>query len=219
MRKIKEVLRLKFEAKLSHERIAAATRVSKGTVSNFVQRAIQKRLGWPLPEDLDETGLEALLFCQAVVREEYAQPDFGVIHQELKRKGVTLQLLWEEHHAAHGARAHRYSQFCAHYRFFRDRLARSMRQVHRAGEKLFIDYSGDTVAVIDAGSGEILTAQIFVAVMGASKYAYAEATWTQSLPDWIASHIRAFEFLQACPALAPAATQIPPPVAGVNSST
>ena len=202
MRKIKEVLRLKFEAKLSHERIAAATRVSKGTVSNFVQRAIQKRLGWPLPEDLDETGLEALLFCQAVVREEYAQPDFGVIHQELKRKGVTLQLLWEEHHAAHGARAHRYSQFCAHYRFFRDRLARSMRQVHRAGEKLFIDYSGDTVAVIDAGSGEILTAQIFVAVMGASKYAYAEATWTQSLPDWIASHIRAFEFLQACPALA-----------------
>jgi transposase len=202
MRKIKEVLRLKFEAKLSHERIAAATRLSKGTVSNFVQRAIQQGLGWPLPEALDETGLEALLFRQAAPCAQYAQPDFGAIHQELKRKGVTLQLLWEEHHAAHGERAHRYSQFCVHYQAFRDRLARSMRQVHRAGEKLFIDYSGDTVAVIDAASGEIRAAQIFVAVMGASKYAYAEATWTQSLPDWIGSHIRTFEFLQASPALA-----------------
>ena len=201
MRKIKEVLRLKFEAKLSHERIAAATRLSKGTVSNFVQRAIQKGLGWPLPEDLDEMGLEALLFHQAAPCEPYAQPDFGAMHQELKRKGVTLQLLWEEHQAAHGERAHRYSQFCVHYRAFRDRLARSMRQVHRAGEKLFIDYSGDTVAIIDGVSGEIRAAQIFVAVMGASKYAYAEASWTQSLPDWIASHIRALEFLQASPGL------------------
>jgi len=201
MRKIKEVLRLKFEAKLSHERIAAATGVSKGAVSNYVQRAIQKSLSWPLPDDLDESALEALLFRQAAPREQYTQPDFAYLHQELKRKSVTLQLLWEEYHATYGERAYRYSQFCVHYQRFRNSLARSMRQVHGAGEKLFIDYSGDTVAVIDAATGEIRSAEIFVAVMGASKYTYAEATWTQSLPDWIASHIRTFEHLRAVPDL------------------
>ena len=201
MRKIKEILRLKFEAKFSHERIAAATGASKGAVSNYVQRAVQKGLSWPLPADLDEVALERLLFRQAAPREEYAPPDFPYLHQELKRKSVTLQLLWEEYHATHGERAYRYSQFCVHYQRFRDSLARSMRQVHRAGEKLFIDYSGDTVAVVDAATGEIRRAQVFVAVMGASKYTYSEATWTQSLPDWIASHIRTFEYLQATPDL------------------
>ncbi len=124
-----------------------------------------------------------------------------LIHQELKRKGVTLQLLWEEYEKAHGQSAYRYSQFCVHYHEYRGRLARSMRQVHRAGEKVFIDYSGDTVAVIDAKSGEILTAEIFVATLGASKYAYAEATWTQRLPDWIGSTIRMLEFFGAVPSL------------------
>jgi transposase len=201
MRKIKEVLRLKFEAKLSHERIAAATGLSKGAVTSYVQRAVQKALGWPLPEELDEAALEALLFKQAAARAGYAIPDFAQIHQELKRRGVTLQLLWEEYHAAEGERAYRYSQYCEHYRRFAQSLARSMRQVHRAGEKLFIDYSGDTVEVIESGTGEIRSAQIFVAVMGASKYTYAEATWTQSLPDWIASHIRTFEHLGSVPSL------------------
>jgi len=201
MRKIKEILRLKFEAKFSHERIAAATGASKGAVSNYVQRALQKGLSWPLPDDLDERALEGLLFRQTAPREDYAQPDFPYVHQELKRKSVTLQLLWEEYHATRGERAYRYSQFCVHYQRFRGGLARSMRQVHRAGEKLFIDYSGDTVAVIDAATGEIRRAEIFVAVMGASKYTYAEASWTQSLPDWIASHIRMFEYLQATPDL------------------
>jgi transposase len=201
MRKITEILRLKFEVKLSHERIAAATGASKGAVSNYVQRAVQQGLSWPLPADLDESALERLLFRQAAPREEHAQPDFPYVHQELKRKSVTLQLLWEEYHATHGERAYRYSQFCFHYQRFRDSLARSMRQVHRAGEKLFIDYSGDTVAVIDAATGEIRQAQVFVAVMGASKYTYAEATWTQTLPDWIASNIRTLEYLQGSPAL------------------
>jgi len=201
MRRIKEVLRLKFEARLSHERIAAATGVSKGAVSNYVRRAIEKGLGWPLPAELDETALEGLLFPQAALLQAYAQPDFAYLHQELQRKGVTLQLLWEEYHATHGARAYRYSRFCFHYQRFRDSLVRSMRQVHRAGEKLFIDYSGDTVPVIDTATGEIFTAEIFVAVMGASKYTYAEASWTQTLPDWIASHVRAFSFLGATPSL------------------
>ncbi|MGH8143676.1 MAG: IS21 family transposase, partial [Steroidobacteraceae bacterium] len=149
MRKIREVLRLKFEAKLSHERIAAATGLSKGAVSNYVQRSVQKGLGWPLPEELDEAALEALLFKQTAARAGYALPDFAHIHQELKRRGVTLQLLWEEYQAAEGDRAYRYSQYCERYRQFCGTLARSMRQVHRAGEKLFIDYSGDTVALID----------------------------------------------------------------------
>jgi len=199
MRKIKEVLRLKFEARLSHERIAAATGLSKGAVSNYIQRAVQMGLGWPLPPDLDDAGLERLLFPQVAQQEHYTHADYAYVHQELKRKGVTLQLLWEEYRSAYGERAYRYSQFCWHYQRFRDSLARSMRQTHRAGEKLFIDYSGDTVAVINAATGEIKAAEIFIASMGASKYTYAEATWTQTLPDWIASHIRTLEHLGCCP--------------------
>jgi transposase len=201
MRKIKDVLRLKFEAKLSHERIAAATGISKGAVTNYVQRAVQKGLGWPLPADLDEGQLEGLLFRQSAPREQYSVPDYAYVHQELKRKGVTLQLLWEEYEANHGERAYRYTQYCEYYRRYQGSLARSMRQVHRAGEKLFIDYSGDTAAVIDIATGEVRDAQVFVAVMGASKYAYAEATWTQTLPDWIASNIRLLEFMKGVPEL------------------
>ncbi len=201
MRKIKDVLRLKFELRFSHEKIAAATGMSKGAVTNAVQRAVQKGLSWPLPAELDDSRLEALLYAQAALRSRYAQPDCARMHQELKRKGVTLQLLWEEYEAAHGEQAYRYSQFCLHYHAYRGTLARSMRQVHRAGEKVFIDYSGDTVAVIDPSSGEIRSAEIFVATLGASKYAYAEATWTQTLPDWIGSHLRMLEFFGAVPSL------------------
>ncbi len=201
MRKIREVLRLKFEAQLSQRQIAAATGLSKAAVANFVERAQQKGLGWPLPEGLDDERLERLLFKQAAVRSGYAIPDFAYVHQELKRRGVTLQLLWEEYRGAHGEHAYRYAQFCELYRRYRGSLARSMRQVHRAGEKLFIGYSGDKAAVIDAASGEVRSAEIFVAVLGASKYTYAEATWTQSLPDWIGSHIRCLEYLGGVPAL------------------
>ncbi len=202
MRKIIEVLRLKFEAGLSHERIAAATKVSKGAVTKYVQRARDAGLGWPLPQEMDEARLEALLFPHAApVVERYAAPDFGHLHQELKKKGVTLQLLWEEYAAAHAGQAYRYSQFCLLYHRFAQSLKRSMRQVHRAGDKLFIDYSGDTVPIINAGSGEIRRAEIFVAVLGASSYTYAEAAWSQQLPDWIAAHVRCFEFLGSVPAL------------------
>ena len=202
MRQIKEVLRLKFEAKLSHERIAAATGLSKGAVTNYLKRAADAGIGWPLAPQMDDAALEALLFTQASgPLAIYAAPDFAHIHQELKRKGVTLQLLWEEYHAAHTGCAYHYSQFCFHYGHFRARLKRSMRQVHRAGEKLFLDYCGNTVPIIDAGSGELRPAQIFVAVLGASNYTYAEASWSQQLPDWIDSHIHTFEFLGSVPAL------------------
>ena len=202
MRKIVDVLRLKFETGLSHERIAAATKVSKGAVTKYVQRARDAGLGWPLPPDMDEARLEALLFPHAAPAvERYAAPDFAHLHQELKRKGVTLQLLWEEYSTAHAGQAYRYSQFCWLYHRFAQSLKRSMRQVHRAGDKLFIDYSGDTVPIIDARTGEIRSAEIFVAVLGASSYTYAEATWSQQLPDWIASHVRCFEFMGCVAAL------------------
>ena len=202
MRKIKDVLRLKFEADFSHERIGAALGMSKGAVTKYVQRALAAGLGWPLAPELDDAAIEALLFAHAPARAAtYAPPDFALIHQELKRKGVTLQLLWEEYSVAHPGCAYRYSQFCLHYHRFRDNLKRSMRQVHRAGDKLFIDYSGDTVAIIQVETGEIRCAEIFVAVLGASSYVYAEATWTQQLPDWIGSHVRTFEFMGCVAAL------------------
>jgi len=202
MRQIKEVLRLKFEAKLSHEHIAAATGLSKGAVTSYLKRALDAGISWPLEPHLDDVVLEARLFRLASVPAAgHAAPDFALIHQELKRKGVTLMLLWEEYSAAHPGCAYRYSQFCFHYGQFRTRLKRSMRQVHRAGEKLFLDYAGHTVPVIEAATGEIRPAQIFVAVLGASSYTYAEATWSQQLPDWIDSHIHTFEFLGAVPAL------------------
>jgi len=202
MRKIKDVLRLKFEAGLSHERTAIAVGVSKGAVNKYLKRAAQAGIVWPLDALLDESALAGLLFAKtATPAPGYALPDFAHIHQELKRKGVTLTLLWEEYCSAHPDNAYRYSQFCWHYSRYRDTLRRSMRQVHRAGEKLFIDYCGSTVPIIDADSGEIRAAQIFVAVLGASHYTYAEATWTQSLPDFIGSHVRCFEFLGAVPAL------------------
>ena len=203
MRKIKEVIRLKFEADLSHERIAAATGVSKGAVTKYLRRAREVALGWPLPEEaMDDAQLEALLFPRTAPQvTRHAEPDFAHLHQELKRKGVTLQLLWEEYATAHPGQAYRYSQFCFLFKRFQNSLQRSMRQVHRAGDKLFIDYSGDTVGIINGATGEIRKAEIFVAVLGASSYVYAEATWSQQLPDWIGSHVRCFEFLEGVPAL------------------
>jgi transposase len=195
MRKITEVLRLKFQAKLSHEKIARAVGLSKGAVTKYVSLAQAQGLSWPLPADLDEAGLAARLSPPKTAATTFVEPDYPQLHQELKRKGVTLQLLWSEHVANHGARARRYTQFCHHYRQWRDRQKRSMRQVHRAGEKLFIDYCGPTVPVIDGRTGEVREAQVFVAVLGASNYTYAEATWTQALSDWIASHQRAFRFI------------------------
>lgn len=202
MKKIIEVLRLKHEAKLSHQKIARACGLSKGAVSKYVSLAAAHGITWPLPEGVDEARLEAQLFPVKGQLSHFATPDYFQIHQELKRKGVTLQLLWSEYVAIHDKRSYRYSQFCHHYRCWREKQRRSMRQLHRAGEKLFIDYCGPTVGVVDRGTGEIRNAQIFVCVFGASSYTYSEATWTQSLPDWIASHRRALRFFGGVPELA-----------------
>jgi transposase len=194
MRQIIEVLRLKYEAGLSHERIARACGLSKGVVGKYVSLATAQGITWPLPEGTDEVRLEALLFPAKTPPSRFAEPDYFQVHQELKTKGVTLQLLWAEYVERHGDKARRYSQFCHHYRLWRGRQRRSMRQVHRAGEKIFIDYCGPTVPVVDRSTGEMRKAQVFVAVLGASSYTFAEATWSQSLPDWIASHQRMLAF-------------------------
>ena len=198
MKKIIEVLRLKHEANLSHEKIARACQLSKGVVSKYLSLAQAKGLGWPLPEDTDEAALEALLFPAKAKPDRFVEPDYFQVHQELKRKGVTLQLLWAEYVARHGERAYRYSRFCGRYREWRARQKRSLRQQDRAGEKAFIDYCGPTVPIVDRHTGEIRDAQVFVGVLGASSYTYAEATHTQSLPDWIASHQRMLRFFR-CP--------------------
>lgn len=199
MRKLKEVFRCHFEAGLSQRSIARSLNISHRTVGEYLKRAQAAGLAWPWPEDADEALIERRLFPPAAIAVSgRIEPDWAVIHQELKKKGLTLQLLWEEYRESNPD-GYRYSRFCQRYRDFAGTLKRSMRQVHRAGEKLFVDYCGPTVSVVDRHSGEIRTAQIFVAVLGASSYTYAEATWTQSLPDWIGSHVRTFEFLAGLP--------------------
>jgi transposase len=202
MRKIRQVLRLAWEAGLVNRQVARSLSMSPSTVDEYLRRARRAGLSWPLPEHLDDRALEAQLFPQLPkgARDARPLPLWAELHQELKRKGMTLLLLWQEYKAIHPDGL-QYSQFCERYRLWAGKLDVVMRQRHRAGEKLFVDYAGQTVAVVDPASGEIREAQIFVATLGASHYTYAEATWTQTLPDWIASHIRCFEFLGAVPAL------------------
>lgn len=200
---IREVLRLKYESHLSHRQIARALHISVGTVSNYLLLFERCRLEYPLSADLTEAGLTDLLESVKPPPKpsSFAQPDFAEIHQQLKRKGVTRQLLWEEYAAAHPDNHYRYTQFCFHYREWRRSLKISLRQTYKAGEKMFVDYAGQTVPIVDAVTGECREAQIFVAVLGASNYTFAEATRSQKLEDWIPSHIRAFEFFGGVPAM------------------
>jgi len=202
MRKIREVLRLKWDCGVSNRRIAQSCVIGRPTVTEYLRRAAQAGLSWPLPADLDDAALERRLFLQPASLPVGLRtvPDWSVVHQELKHKGVTLLLLWQEYKATCPA-GYQYSAFCVHYRAWRGTRDVVMRQSHRAGEKLFVDYCGPTVPVIDGSRGELRFAQIFVAVLGASNYTYAEATWTQTLPDWIGSHVRAFTFFGGSPAL------------------
>ena len=202
MRKIHRVLRLFFEAELSIRAIARSIGASPSTVGDYIRRAKAAGLAWPLPEGLDERALEARLFpgVTTPARVERAIPQWADIHAELRGKGVTLALLWQEYKTAH-PEGLQYSQFCERYRAWRRRLDVVMRQTHRAGEKLFVDYAGQCVPVVHRETGELRNAQVFVAVLGASSYTFAEATWTQALPDWCASHVRALRFFQGVPEL------------------
>ena len=201
MRKIKEVLRLKRSCGLTNRAIAHSCGIAPSTVGEYLRLSAAAGLTWPLAAELDDAALEALLFPQSpsLPAGQRQQPDWAHLHLELKRhKGVTLFLLWQEHKAVY-PEGHQYSRFCELYSQWRGRQDLVMRQTHRAGEKLFIDYAGPTVPVVDRVTGEIRQAQIFVAVLGASNYTYCEATWTQTLPDWIASHVRALQYLGGVP--------------------
>lgn len=200
VRKIKEVLRLHGERGLSQRQIAESCQLAPSTVSDYLRRARLAGLHWPLPAEMDERAVMERLFPPRPAGPAAARimPDWAEVHHELKRKGVTLFLLWHEYKTAQST-GYGYSSFCALYRQWARKLNVVMRQTHRAGEKLFVDYAGQTVPVQDQLSGEIRQAQIFVAVLGASGYTYAEATWTQSLPEWIGSHSRTFAFLGGVP--------------------
>jgi transposase len=201
MRKIQEVFRLKFVCGLSDRQIARSCSIARSTVGEYLRRFTAAGLSWPLPPGLDAGELERLLFPQSpvVAVSDRPVPLWAHIHQELRRKGVTLALLWEEYQST-PPQGYRYSWFCDLYRAWAGKIDLVMRQEHRAGEKLFVDYAGQTVPIVERHTGEILfTAQIFVAVMGASNYTYAEATRTQTLPDWVGAHVRAFAFLGGVP--------------------
>jgi transposase len=197
MRQVREVLRLKYLCGQSGHRIAAAIGISRYTVAEYLRRAAVVGITWPVPPDLDDTVLERKLFTLpgAMVAEALRpQPDWVRIHAEMRRAGVTLLLLWEEYRAGQ-PEGYGYSRFCDLYAAWRGRLSPTMRQSHPLGERLFVDYAGQTVEVIDAITGEVRTAQIFVAALGASNLTYAEARWTQGLADWIGCHVNAFVFL------------------------
>jgi transposase len=194
MRKIRDVLRLSASG-LSKRKIAASLGLSATAAGECIQRARAAGIAWPLAADTTDAALERLLYPMSPTTAEHRRqrPDWARVHCELKRKGVTLRLLWEEHRSSHPD-GHGYSQFCELYKQWKCRLSPTMRQTHLAGEKLFVDYAGTTLEVINGTTGEVLSAQLFVAALGASSYTYAEATFTQSLADWIGSHVRAFSF-------------------------
>ena len=200
MRKIEEILRLKYEGGLSHRAIGQSCAVSAGTVSDYVSRAKAAGLSWPLPEGVSGEKLEAMLFPRypQTAERQISQPDWAEVHKELRHKGVTRSLLWVEYRQAH-PEGYSYSQFCYHYRQWVKQLNPIMRQKHRAGEKVFIDYAGQTMPVIAPETGEVKQVQIFVAVLGASNYTYAEAHASQSLSNWIGAHVRMLAFLGGVP--------------------
>ena len=202
MRKIRDVLRYRHSTDLSLEAIARALNISKGVVAKYLKLATAVGLGWLLPDDLDDGALERRLYQQPAARTSaFTEPDYANVHQALKRKGVTLILLWEEYRAAAGDAAYQYTAFCTRYRTWAGKLKRSMRQIHRGGEKLFADYAGPTMPIIDADTGDIRPASIFVAVLGASSYTYACATPGQTQADWLAGIGRALTFIGGVPEL------------------
>jgi len=201
MRKTKEILYLKWAERRRHRHIARALGVGVGTVSETVRRAAEHQLDWPRVEAMPEPQLEALLYGAAAKDAAAALPDPVKLHQELKRPGVTLALLHEEYLAQHPEGAYSYSQFCRHFARWRRRQHVVMHQHHRAGEKMFTDFSGKKPHWVDPTTGECHEAELFVAVLGASNYTYVEATESQRVAHWIAAHVHAFEFFGGVAAL------------------
>src|ERR1700741_1623579 len=204
MRHVREVVRWKFVGSVPTREIARRIGIAPSTVRTTIRRFQAAGLSWPLPDEMTDAALEARLFPEAGTREGHrrqVEPDWASIHRELKRKHVTLSILWDEY-IARDPEGYRYSRFCELYRIWESKLSITMRQTHVGGDKLFVDYAGDTVPVIiDRLTGEVRQAQIFVAVMGASSFTYVEATWTQTLGDWIGAHTRALAAIGGVPRL------------------
>ena len=203
MRRVRECLRLK-SAGISTREIARRLGVASSTVRLTLRRCEAAEIGWPVAPDMSDAVLEERLFASSGTKQghrRHAEPDWGEIHRELRRKHVTLAMLWDEYIERHPD-GYRYSRFCDLYREWERRLPVTMRQTHAAGERLFVDYAGDGVpVVIDKLTGEIRMAQIFVAVLGASSFTFAKASWTQTLPDWIDAHVSALEAIAGVPQL------------------
>jgi transposase len=198
MRKVREVLRLKHALGLSYRKISEATGVGKTQAAEYVRRAGAAGLAWPLPEGLDDAELDLRLF--PIISDARARPaiDWPKMQTELARRGVTLQLLWQEY-LAEQPTGYSYTRFCELHNAWRRTVTATMRQTHLAGERLFVDWAGDTIGVIDPATGEEHRARIFVAALGASNFTYAEARWTETLPDWIGAHVNAFNAIGGVP--------------------
>lgn len=202
MRKLKEILRLKYQAKLTHRQIGASLSISPSSVSTYANRAAQLGLTqWPIPADWDDVRLKQAFFNTKAQPKQRSLPEWSQVYQELKHKTMTLQLLWQEYAERNPERHYSYNHYCRQYKAWLKCQKLSMRQHHKAGEKLFVDYCGPTMTIVDPATGETRTAQLFVAVMGASNYTYADATYSQGLEDWIMSHTRCLEFLGGVPEL------------------
>src|SRR4249920_1565395 len=202
MRQIRQMLRLARDG-VSAREIGRTLGVARSTIQDNLKRAAVAGLAWPLAGDLTDVVLEQRLFAHVGVKRGFrrrAEPDWGSLACELKRPGVNLMVLWEEYRAVHPS-GYGYSRFCDLFREFERRLSPTMRQDHLAGYKVFVDYSGKKIMIVDRATGVVREAEIFVAVLGASNYTYAEATWTQKLADWIEAHVRMFRFFGGVPRL------------------
>ena len=199
MRRIRDVLRLKFEAGLSDRVLATSVGISKGAVASYVSRARAAGLSWPLPAGMDDTALERRLFPgQPAPEAARPLPDWPAVERELRRRGVTRGLLWQEYRAEQPD-GFGYSWFCEAYDAWKSQVSPTMRQSHVGGEKVFVDFAGDTIGVVDPDSGEIWQAKLFVACMGASSLVFAEARANEGLAEWLSAHVNLFAALGGVP--------------------
>jgi transposase len=210
MRKVREVLRLRYACGVSARVIARSLGIGRTVAGEYIRRAAVIGITWPVPAELDDTALERKLFAPAGYNPPRSKPlpDWSRIHAELRRRGVTLALLWAEYRAGE-ADGYGYSRFCDLYGEWRRGITATMRQTHAAGEKLFVDFAGDTVAVFDAATGESRDCKIFVAVLGASNYTYAEARFSEALPEWICAMSTRSPFWAGCRRRSSATTSRP----------
>ncbi len=202
MRQLRHLLRL-HHGGVSAREMGRRLGVARSTIQDNLKRAAAAGLAWPLADDLTDEVLEQRLFGRAgfaTGQRRRAEPDWAALARELKRPGVTMMILWEEYREIN-QEGYGYSRFCDLLRGFERRLSPVMRQHHVAGEKAFVDYSGKRIPIVDPTTGEVHEAEIFVGVLGASNLTYAEATWTQQLPDWTGAHVRMFRFFGGAPKL------------------